>query len=100
MGFIDKKTRLQIFESINQIACKNYACLVSTECINRDSPLIFKCLRCGTQFNDKWGCIKSRKNQNLKCPNCNPQKTKEDYYSELKSIVESKLLSRNSNYCS
>ncbi|TES94728.1 MAG: hypothetical protein E3J90_11185 [Promethearchaeota archaeon] len=100
MGFIDKKTRLQIFESINQIARKNYACLVSTEFINRDSPLIFKCLRCGTQFNDKWGCIKSRKNENLKCPNCNPQKTKEDYYSELKSIVESKLLSRNSNYCS
>jgi len=61
MGSIDKKTRLQIFENINQISCKNNASFVSTECITRDSPLIFICIRWGIQFYDKWGKISFKK---------------------------------------
>ncbi|MFX1366353.1 MAG: hypothetical protein ACFE9Y_15660 [Promethearchaeota archaeon] len=90
MGSIDKNSRLEILNSIAQIASKNNVCLLSTEYINRDSPLTFKCLQCGTSFYDTWTHINSRRNKKLICPNCNPQKTKEDYYYELKKIVESK----------
>ncbi len=84
------KKKEEIYNLIYNIALENDVCLTSTRYINRNSPLMFECLSYKNIFFDQWINIKKRKNQKLKCPYCYPQKSKSDYYSELKAIVESK----------